>query len=199
MNIKKDSLLLENEDIYLRTPTVQDITDEYVNGLNDPDVNRYLVNVRKQPQTRESVGEFVNFNAGTPSCILFGIFFKNEREPFIGTIRVSEIDFFHYSGTIGICLFAKRAWKKGHAQQAVQLVKDYLFKNVGLHYLEAGVNCNNVNSIKLFVRAGFTEWFRIKGKYRHDDHFEEAVFFAAINPSFDMSRMKQKLQADQHA
>ena len=198
MNIKKESLLLESEDIYLRTLSAQDITDEYINGLNDPEVNRYLVNVRRQPQTKETVGEFVNVNAAAPSSVLFGVFVKNEKDSFIGTIRVSDIDFFHYTGIIGICLFAKRAWKKGFALQAVQLVKDYLFKTVGLHYVEAGVNSKNTNSIKLFIGAGFREWYRIRDKFRHDDHFEEAIFFATINPSFDMSRLKQRLQKDQH-
>jgi RimJ/RimL family protein N-acetyltransferase len=189
--IDKETLLLENNVIFLRPLHVKDITDEYINGLNSPEVNRYLVNVRINPQTKETVEKFINSNRESPSDIFFGIFIRNDPEPFIGTLRVSGIDFFHYTASIGICLFAKRAWKKGYALQSLQLVKDYLLGVVGLHYIEAGMYGENANSINLFSRAGFLEWYRVKNKFRHIDSFEETIYFAAINPLFDMSLLKK--------
>ena len=192
MKIDKESLLLENDHIDLRPLTPKDITDEYVNGLNAPEVNRYLVDVRQCVQTWELVEKYVILNLENPSSILFGIFIKNGQESFIGTIRVHEIDYFHYSATIGICIFDKRVWKKGYALQALHLVKDYLFEELGLHYLEAGVYANNINSINLFTRSGFIEWFRVKDIFRFIDGFEEAIYFAAINPHFDISFLFRK-------
>lgn len=191
MMIDKETLLLENNVIFLRPLHVKDITDEYINGLNEPEVNRYLVNGRINPQTKETVEKFINSNRESPSDIFFGIFIRNDPEPFIGTLRVSGIDFFHYTASIGICLFAKRAWKKGYALQSLQLVKDYLLGIVGLHYIEAGMYGENTNSINLFSRAGFLEWYRVKDKFRHIDSFEETIYFAAINPLFDMSLLKK--------
>lgn len=187
MKIDKESLLLENDRIYLRALGTEDITDEYIGGLNDPEVNRFLVNARQTVQTRESVKKFVVSNAEDPSAILFGIFIKNSRGPFIGTIRVHGIDFFHYTASIGICIFAKRVWRGGYASQSLHLVEDYLFRVLGLHYLEAGVYAHNMNSINLFTRAGFAEWYRVKDKIRFVNTFEEVIYYAAINPSFDMS------------
>ena len=191
MKIDKQSLLLENDRICLRPLDTEDITDEYISGLNDPEVNRFLVNVRQTVQTRETVGEYIISCYKSPNAVLFGIFIKNDdsKKP-IGTVRVSEIDLFHYTASIGICLFAKQAWKKGYALQSLQLVKDYLFGVLGLHYLEAGAYAKNINSINLFTRAGFAEWYRVKDKIRLIDSFEEAVYFAAINPSFDTSLLK---------
>jgi len=190
MTIDKESLIIENKRIYLRPLRVEDVTDEYINGLNDSEVNRYLVNVRKNVQTRESVEKFVHSNMENPSSILFGIFLKDRAEPLIGTVRVSEIDFFHYTASVGVCLFAKQKWKKGYALQAVKMVKNYLFEVLCLHYLEAGANAHNKDSINLFIRAGFSEWYRVKNKYRHIDTFEEVIYFVVINPSFDISLLK---------
>lgn len=190
MKINKQTLLFENNIIYLRPLFVSDITDEYISGLNDPEVNKYLANVKYNVQTRESVETFILSNMKSKSDILFGIFIKDDPRPFAGTLRVSGIDSFHYTASIGICLFAKRAWKKGYAVQAVQMVKDYLFEVLGLHYIEAGVYGKNTNSINLFSSAGFREWYRVKDKYRHSDSFEKIIFFAAINPLFDMSLLK---------
>jgi RimJ/RimL family protein N-acetyltransferase len=186
MKIDKESLLLENDRIYLCSLSVEDITDEYVQGLNDTEVNRYL-EARHNVQTRESVEKFVISNIEDPASILFGIFIKNSRVPFIGTIRAHGIDFFHYTASVGICVFAKQAWKKGYALQSLQLVKDYLFGVLDLHYLEAGAYAKNKNSISAFTRAGFLEWYRVKDKFRFVDSFEDAIYLSAINPSFDMS------------
>ena len=191
MKIDKRSLLIENKNIYLRPLRIEDVTDEYVSGLNDPEVNRYLVNVRQRVQTRESVEKYVTSEFNDPSAILFGIFTRNDSKKVIGTVHVSEIDFFHYTASIGICLFLKQVWKRGHAFQALQLVKDYIFEVLCLHYIEAGVYEKNKNSINLFTRAGFSEWYRVKDKFRLVDSFEEAIYFAAINPSFDISLLKE--------
>jgi RimJ/RimL family protein N-acetyltransferase len=148
-------------------------------------VNRYLVDVRRTRQSRESVENFVTTNIQDPASVLFGIFIKGDQQPFVGTVRVHGIDYYHYIASIGICIFAKRAWKKGNGRRAIGLVKDYLFKTIGLHYLEAGVYAENMNSINVFNHAGFSEQFRVRNKYRHVDRFEEAVYLAAINPAFD--------------
>lgn len=187
MKIDKESLLLENDRITLRPLDTEDITDEYISGLNDPEVNRFLVNVRQTVQTRETVVQYVISCYESPSAILFGIFIKNDDSKIpIGTIHISEIDFFHYTASVGICIFAKRVWKKGYAFQALKLVKNYLWGVLGLHYLEAGAYAKNKSSISAFTRAGFLEWYRVKDKYRLVDSFEEAIYFVAINPSFDM-------------
>ena len=190
MKIDKEFLLLENDRICLRPLNTEDITDEYIGGLNDPEVNRFLVNVRQTAQTRESVEKYVSSSFENPSAILFGIFVKDNLKQLVGTVHVSGIDFFHYFASVGICIFAKRAWKKGYALQALQLVKDFLFGVLGLHYLEAGAYAKNINSINLFTRAGFAEWFRVKNKFRLDDNFEESIYFAAVNPGFNIFLLK---------
>ena len=190
MKIDKGSIFLEDGAIFLRPLEIEDITDEYIEGLNDPEVNRYLVNVRINIQTKESVEAFIRSNTGDSSSVLLGIFIKDDPNPFIGTLHVSGIDFFHYLASIGICLFAKRAWKKGCAVQAIKMVKEYLFNIAGLHYLEAGVYSANRSSLKLFANAGFTESHRLRNKYRHMDSFKEVVILESINPAFDFTLLK---------
>lgn len=191
MTIDKESLLIENENIYLRPLRIGDVTDEYVSGLNDPEVNAYLVTVRRSKQTRESVKKYVSSNFRSPTAILFGIFVKNKSKKLVGTVHVSEIDFFHYTASIGICIFIKQVWKRGYALQALQSVKDYIFEVLLLHYIEAGVYEKNKNSINLFARAGFSEWYRVKNKFRLVNNFEEVIYFAALNSSFDISLLKE--------
>lgn len=185
-----NNLILQTDNIFLRPLQVNDVTDEYVDGLNDPDVNQYLVAVRQHRQTKDSVTRYVEADWENPHSILFGIFLKQTKNPLIGTIRVHNIDFFHFSASIGVCLFTKREWKKGYACSALLLIKKYLFEDVKLHYLEAGIYAENLNSVNCFLHAGFDEQYRVKEKYRHIDSFKEVIFFAAINLFFDSSLLK---------
>jgi hypothetical protein len=100
-------IVLENHRLCLKPLGVDDITDEYINGLNDPQIKRYLVDVRRCVQTRETVADYVKSNVEDPHSILFGIFVKNNPLPFVGTVRISRISFFHFFADIGICLFLK--------------------------------------------------------------------------------------------
>lgn len=185
MMIDKKALLLESKYINLRPVCVEDISDEYINGLNGPDVNRYLVHVRFKNQTYTSVEKYVQFNIEHPQTILFGIFLKDNINSLIGTVHVSGLDFFHFTSSIGICLFSKNFWGKGYARQSLKIVKDYLFGPLGLHYVEGGVYAENERSIKLFTSAGFTEMYRVNNKYRYDNSFKEVIFFGIVNRSFD--------------
>ena len=192
MTFKDKPLLLENDNIYLRQLRTEDITDEYVDGLNDPEVNKYLLTVRQHHQTLGSVKMYINSNFESTNSILFGLFLKEDPKPFVGTVHVSGIDFYHYFAGIGICLFAKRAWGKGYALQSIMMTKEYLFESLGLHYLYAGVFTKNTKSVTLFNNGGFSESYRMKDKYRHIDSFEEGISFAAVNPSFDMLLLNSK-------
>jgi len=185
--INKQQIFLQTNNILVRPLKEIDVTDEYIEGLNDPDVNRYLVAVRQHRQTKDSVTDYVKADWNDTLSILFGIFIKEDKNPFVGTVRVHNIDFFHFSTSIGVCLFAKRAWGKSYASNALRLVKKYLFEEVRLHYLEAGVYAENSNSINCFLKAGFVEQYRVINRYRHIDSFKEAILFAAIHSDFDMS------------
>lgn len=190
MNNRKNEIFIDDANIYLRPLHPEDVTAEYINGLNDPDVNRFLVSVRQHRQTKDSVTQYVQKDWNNPLSILFGIFIKEDGNALVGTVRVHNVDFFHFSASIGLCLFAKRVWKKGYACNALKLVKKYLFEELCLHYLEAGVYAENSNSINCFLKAGFVEQYRVKNKYRHINSFEDTVFFAAISSLFDMSLLK---------
>lgn len=188
--IDKQGIVLQDDDMLVRPLKVTDITDEYIDGLNDPEVNHYLVAVRQQRQTRDSVTDYVQADWDDPLSILFGIFLRNDGKSLVGTVRVHHIDFFHFSASVGVCLFAKRAWRKGYAHRALRMVKDRMFAELKLHYLEAGVYADNAESLNCFLRAGFVERYRVSSKFRHIDSFADVVFLAAMNDAFDPNFLK---------
>lgn len=187
--IGQNEPVLETQRLVLRPVRIADITGQYVDGLNDGQVNRYLMAVKRTRQTRETVEAFVQSNWDSQASILFGLFVKDDVQPFVGTVRVSAIDLYDYRATIGVCLFARRAWKSGFAAEALDAVVGYLFDRLGLHYVEAGAYAENSNSIRLFERCGFSQSYRVANKARFEDRFMDLVFLSRINPDFDMSSL----------
>jgi hypothetical protein len=57
---------------------VNDITPAYVDGLNDPEVNKFLVNVRLEKQTKKKAMAFVVRNLQSQSDLLLGVFFERK-------------------------------------------------------------------------------------------------------------------------
>ena len=47
-----------NDNAYLRSVLPSDITDTYVDGLNDPSVNRFLGQSRERRQSHETVRSY---------------------------------------------------------------------------------------------------------------------------------------------
>lgn len=185
----KSASLLKAERVYLRSLGESDVTDEYVDGLNDPDVNKFLVNVRLQRQTKKKVTDFVKHNLQSQHDILLGVFLK-ESGIFVGTIKVGEISNFHYLCTIGVCFFNKRYWGKGYASEAIEKACGYIFNKLKLHYIEAGVYEDNKASMKLFERSGFKIQARYKNKYRYQYDFKPVAIWGLMNPKFNMKLMK---------
>lgn len=192
MNTGADVPHLHGSRILVRPLSPADITDDYVSGLRDTDVTRFLVEVKRRHQTSATVTEFVRANADAPDAVLLGIFLKPPAETLIGTVRIYDISRFHWCASIGICIFRKDLWGSGVGTEALLLAKRYAFDHLELHYLEAGIYTLNQGSLKAFINSGFFESYRISEKYCFENRFEEVVFVAAVNPEFD----NQKLVSD---
>ena len=77
----KNVILTKNR-IILRQLTVDDVTQNYVDWMNDPVVNEYLES-RSVTHSMETVIEFVSNMHKSREDILFGIFFgKNDLDFF---------------------------------------------------------------------------------------------------------------------
>jgi len=173
----------------IRTLIPVHVAISYVRGLNDPEINRYLVNVRLRKQSLKSVKEFVRMNLVSPTDLLLGLFTKYENV-LIGTIRVSNISRFHLLCSIGICIFDKSRWGNGYGGEALIGTVKYIFEKIHLHYIEAGVYADNKASLRLFRKAGFRVDAHLKNKYRHADSFREVVLFGIENPDWKRKRLR---------
>jgi len=124
---------------------------DYVNWLNDPDVNTYLET--RGNYTIELLEEFLNIQA--QKDILFWAIHLKDSYKHIGNIKIDPINDEDNSGEYGILMGDKTNWGKGYAKEASLAIINYCFKEVKLSKITLGVIENNINAVILYKKIGF--------------------------------------------
>jgi RimJ/RimL family protein N-acetyltransferase len=134
----------------LRPLRVEDVTDRYVAGINDPAVSRFLISATNGKMTRESICARVQADWTDPNAILFGIFVADVH---CGNIRVHEIT--REQSQIGVAVFDVGKQRRGYGAIAIAAAADYVVNGLGSRRVVAGIDHRNEVSKKAFSRAGF--------------------------------------------
>ena len=174
------SLNIEGERIYLRQLIETDANDTYLGWLNDPEVNRYLES-RHKKQALKGLRAYIKETISEPANLFLAIVLKSNNRH-IGNIKLGPIDNNHRLGDIGLIIGEKDCWGKGYATEAISLLVNYAFKQLGLHKLTAGCYANNEGSAKAFIKAGFTDEGRLKSQYYCDGGYVDRICLGVINP-----------------
>jgi ribosomal-protein-alanine N-acetyltransferase len=132
----------------------EDVSEEYVAWLNDPEINGYL-EIRFAQQTIEKCRDFVERMNADRGQHLFGMFDK-ENNCHIGNIKLGFINLHHRKGQISFFIGNKAYHRKGLATEAIGAVTRWGFERCGLEKIEACCYDNNVASLRSFLRCRYS-------------------------------------------
>lgn len=169
------------ERLTLETLTPENMSDDYIDWLQDPQVLKYL-EVRHTPQTRENITEFVNNMHNASNNLMLGIFLKDYNKH-IGNIKLGPIDWRYKRADIGIIIGDKNQWGKGYAPEAIEAVCSLAFNELGLSRVQAGAYASNVGSQKAFEKVGFHIEGSFKNYWQLDNEPEDNTFMARLKDS----------------
>lgn len=167
---------------YLRPLEVTDIHRQYIDGLNDPDINFYLDSIKSIHQTYEGVRDFVSKDRESSDSILWGIWLEGTKKH-VGTVRIHSINARHKTACIGVCLFDRGAWGKYVGGKSIKSVTVWAIKTLDLRWIEAGIFADNIGSQKAFTYAGYEWIFDIPKKYIHNGQPMDIKIYVAKNLS----------------
>lgn len=145
---------IESKRLILRKFTLNDALSMYKNWASDKEVTKYLtwlphLNVTV---TKNVIKNWVN-NYSSDNYYKWAIILKeNGNEP-IGDISVVSLKEQESIATIGYCI-GKFWWNKGITSEALKLVIDFLFDEIGLKEIEAEYDSNNLGSGKVMQKCG---------------------------------------------
>lgn len=175
-----DVPILQGEQIFLRRLTEEDATQEYVDWMNDPEINQYLES-RFYTQTIESTKAFIR-SVTNDNNYQFGIFF-NEGGKHIGNIKIGSINHFHKYADIGFLIGDKSCWGRGIATEAIKLATDFAFNTLKLHKLWGGAYSPNIGSIKAFLKNNYQQEGIKKNQYLCHGVYVDDILFGKVNPN----------------
>lgn len=101
----------------------------------------------------------------------------------IGCIDIYDFDPVHMRAGIGI-LLQKDFRKQGYANEALELLIDYIFNTLMLKQIYCLIDETNIDSLNLFKKIGFTQCGLRKEWIRTTDGFIDELEFQYINKKF---------------
>jgi RimJ/RimL family protein N-acetyltransferase len=142
---------LSGKQIELRPLTEDDASDVYVRWLNDPEVNKFL---ETRSVTVEELRSYIREKNASSKALFLGIFWK-ENGQHIGNVKLEPIDWKARTAVLGILIGEKAYWGRGVGTEAIRLVEEHTFNELGLRELTLGVISTHVSAICLYEKCGF--------------------------------------------
>lgn len=142
---------LESDRLLYKPMEMKNATLEYLNWLNDIEVNKYL-EVKKE----NNLGELeVYIRDAIVKRIFFWAIHLKENGKHIGNIKIDPINKKLGTGEYGIMMGDKCEWNKGYAKEASLAIIDFCFNKMKLRKMTLGVVENNIAAVKLYESIGF--------------------------------------------
>jgi len=172
-------IYLSGATVFLRDLNAEDVSQDYVNWMNDPEVMK-CTESRFVTHDLDSIKNFVRLHERSENSVLLGIFSQDNRLH-LGNIKLGPIQWQHGLGDIGLIVGRKSFWGRGIASEAIPLLCDYAFSSLKLHKLTANCYASNKGSAKAFLKAGFDQegmrLLHVKG----ESGWEDVLEFGRIN------------------
>lgn len=169
---------LETERLLLRNIADADVDDIFEIRSN-PQTMQYIP--RPIAKTKEDAMGLINMLRGfndNNEKLNWGVIDKNNGK-MIGIF--GYVNFFTnaYRGEVGYVLH-QDYHGTGVATEALKVVLDYGFEQIGLHSIEAVIRTENMKSQKLVEKFGFTKDAYFKDYIYHNEQFWDAVVYSLI-------------------
>lgn len=169
-------------DIFLRSLSPSDANTKYLGWLSDPLINKHLEVRFAPPQATRDLASFIVEANASVHTLMLGIFLR-QNELHIGNIKLGPIDWNHQVGDIGFLIGDKDYWGKGYASNAIAMLVDYAFINMGIAKVTAGCYEENEGSRCALLKAGFLEEGRRYSQYLFEGKRQDGILLGRRNPS----------------
>ncbi|MCH8813830.1 MAG: GNAT family N-acetyltransferase [Chloroflexi bacterium] len=167
--------ILEGERVRLR-PVNEDDLPRFVEWLADPEVSRWLAAVG-EPPTLDDEHEWYEEQRANPDGVLWSI--ETLAGKLVGNtdLRLAP----HADrAELGIAIQDKTRWSQGLGTDAVRLIVEYAFSELGLHRIELQVDEENERAIRCYEKCGFVREGLLRDHRRIDDRYSNTIQMAIL-------------------
>ena len=173
------ALLINNQVLSLRSISPRDITTEYVNWLNDPEIKRYMgIRHKESPFGHTDVFDFLK-QCNEAKRFHWGIFVDQKH---IGNVSCSAWSHENRWIDISFMIGKKDLHGQGYATLSVGAAMKYLFETQKFNRIQAHAVESNLSSIRVFEKLRMKKEadLRESAFFPSENKFENEVIYSAL-------------------
>ena len=111
-----------------------------------------------------------------------------DNEMIIGLVTVSDIEWNHAVGQLGIGIGDSRYHGRGYGTEAVALLLDYVFRELNLYRIELTVFGYNASAIRIYEKLGFTHEATYREAIHRDGERYNVLLYGILRPEWERVR-----------
>ena len=127
--------------------------------------------------------DIVKTMISSPTDFFFAILL-NKNNQFIGTAKAGHIDFFARHADIGVMIGEKSLWGMGIATDSLRALANFMFDEIDLRRLSAGVMANNPSMVRVFEKLGFQKEGCCREQDRLGDLYIDHIHLGCLKTEF---------------
>lgn len=130
-----------------------DLTQDYINWLNDPIVTKFL-EIRHEQQSLSKINDYIDQFYKDYEAYIWGIY--TQEDLLIGTVNLNSINRNHNTAELGLMIGNIDYWGKLASEEAISLVIDFAFNQLNLNKVTGGSYSTNLGMNFTYKKLGFT-------------------------------------------
>jgi len=172
---------LESERLKYKPLSLDHLSQDYVDWMNDAEVNRYLES--GGDYTLDKLRDYLE-DVEKKDILFWGIHLKSNNQH-IGNIKIDPVNEKHGLAEYGIMMGRKSEWGKGYAGEATRRIIDYCFTELGIRKITLGVVIDNEAAFGLYKKMGFLTEGLYKRHTFHNGKYCDVARMAIFNPEVE--------------
>lgn len=172
---------IEGTTVDLRPLLRQDIEGEYINWLNDAEVNAHNGH-HVYPYNRELALQYIAGTADQRENLVLAVVTKAGLH--IGNVSLQNIDPIHRSAEFAILLGDKNYWGRGIGEEVARLILHHGFTVLNLHRIYCGTIASNEAMQKLAQKLGMREEGRRRESFFKEGSYIDVVEYGLLEKEF---------------
>lgn len=175
-------MIYKTKQITIRPLTADDLTGDYLNWMNDPEVCRFTSHGRF-PQSKQEIEAFAR-SLDSRDNIVWAIITKSQNIH-IGNVALQQIDLINRSAEIAIVIGNKSHWGKGIATEAYKLVINHAFNTLGLLRVWTGMAKTNNGMRTVARKLGMQQEGTFKNAVFLEGRYVNVVNYAILKEEWN--------------
>ena len=169
--------ILESKNLIFKPLSLDHLSNDYVDWLNDKEVNKYL-----ETGNNYTLDKLENFliEVEKKNILFWAIHLKSDKTH-IGNIKIDPINFRHGYGEYGILIGNKSEWGKGYAKESSNTIIKFCFQKIKLRKINLGVVEDNIAAFELYKKIGFEVEGRLKNHGLYNNKYCNLIRMAIFN------------------